>query len=129
MTAPEPETPPAPDWYPRLLEVLERYARERRCIAYAELAAEAAIPGPKAIHKLTEALERLVSRDHAEGRPLRAAVVVSKSGRKLPAPGFFQHCAALGLYFGPDRGAQAELFHRLELDRLFVNDGIGHEDL
>ena len=109
-----------PDWYPRLLGTVERCARAGRVSTYAEIAAEAGIPGPHAIHKLTDALERIVSLDHAEGRPLRAAVAVSKSRGGLPGPGFFQHCTALGLYFGPDRGAQAEIFHRLELDRLLV---------
>ncbi|WP_420403845.1 hypothetical protein [Nisaea sp.] len=116
-----PENQERPEWYPRLLDALERHACAGRLIAYATLADEAGIPRPHAIHKLTDALERLISQDHADGRPLRAAVAVSKSRGGLPGPGFFQHCRALGLYFGPDRGPQAETFHRLELDRLFVN--------
>ncbi|WP_193186851.1 hypothetical protein [Nisaea sediminum] len=120
MTTERPENQGEPDWFPRLLDALERCARAGKVTTYAELAGEAGIPGPHAIHKLTEALERTVSRDHAEGRPLRAAAAVSKSRGGLPGPGFFQHCTALGLYFGPDRGPQAETFHRLELDRLFV---------
>jgi hypothetical protein len=120
MTTVRRESREDPGWYPRLLDALERLARTGKVATYAEIAAEAGIPGPHAIHKLTETLERLVSDDHADGQPLRAAVAVSKSRGGLPGPGFFQHCSALGLYFGPDRGPQAEIFHRLELDRLFV---------
>jgi len=118
-----------PDWHPRLVAALERHARAGSRVTYAALAGEAGIAGPHAIHRLTEALERLVSQDHAAGRPLRAAVAVSKSRGGLPGPGFFQHCTALGLYFGPDRGPQAETFHRLELDRLFVNEREAGGDL
>lgn len=129
MPTDQTQNPEEPDWHPRLIGALERHARAGRLVTYAELAGEAGIPGPHAIHKLTDALERLVSRDHAAGRPLRAAVAVSKSRGGLPGPGFFQHCTALGLYFGPDRGPQAEIFHRLELDRLFVNDRDAGGDL
>lgn len=110
-------------WFSRMVEALEEQARAQRTITYAELAEAAGIAGPYRIHRLTEALEDLTTRDHRIGQPLRSAVTISKARDGLPGPGFFQHCAALGLYFGPDHGPQAETFHRLELNRLFVRFG------
>lgn len=110
-------------WFPRMIEALEEQARVRRTITYAELAEAAGIAGRYRIHRLTEALEDLTARDHRIGQPLRAAAAISKARDGLPGPGFFQHCAKLGLYFGPDHGPQAETFHRLELNRLFVRFG------
>ncbi len=110
-------------WFARMIEVLEEQRRLKRTITYAELAEAADIAGPYRIHRLTEALEDLTTRDHLSGAPLRAAITISKARDGLPGPGFFQHCAALGLYFGPDHGPQAETFHRLELNRLFVKAG------
>lgn len=115
------DTSADPSWFLRMVEVLEEHAARERPLTYADLAAEAGVPGPQTIHKVTEALEILLERDFREGAPLRAAIAVSKARGGLPAPGFFQQCSTLGLYFGPDRGPQAETFHRLELDRLFVN--------
>lgn len=106
-----------------MIEALEERARAERTITYAELAEMAGIPGRYRIHRLTEALEDLTTRDHQSGAPLRAAAAISKARDGLPGPGFFQHCAGLGLYFGPDHGPQAETFHRLELNRLFVRTG------
>ncbi|MEQ8333687.1 hypothetical protein [Nisaea sp.] len=110
-------------WFPRMIAALEERARAERTITYAELAEAAGMAGPHRIHRLTEALEDLVTCDHRNGAPLRAAVAISKARDGLPGPGFFQHCAGLGLYFGPDHGPQAETFHRLELNRLFVRTG------
>tara|TARA_E500000305_G_scaffold106292_2_gene104711 strand:+ start:1699 stop:2073 length:375 start_codon:yes stop_codon:yes gene_type:complete len=110
-------------WFARMIEALEERARAERTITYAELAEMASIPGRYRIHRLTEALEDLTTRDHQSGAPLRAAAAISKARDGLPGPGFFQHCAGLGLYFGPDHGPQAETFHRLELNRLFVRTG------
>ncbi|WP_028467207.1 hypothetical protein [Nisaea denitrificans] len=110
-------------WFARMIEALEEQARAQQTITYAELAVAAGIAGRYRIHRLTEALEDLTARDHRIGQPLRAAAAISKARDGLPGPGFFQHCAKLGLYFGPDHGPQAETFHRLELNRLFVRFG------
>jgi len=110
-------------WFTRMIEALEEQARAERTITYAELAEAAGIAGSYRIHRLTEALEDLATRDHRSGAPLRAAAAISKARNGLPGPGFFQHCTKLSLYFGPDHGPQAETFHRLELNRLFVRFG------
>jgi hypothetical protein len=55
--------------------------------------------------ELTFALETLMAEDAAAGRPLRAALLHQRlSPDALPAPGFFQTAAALGLSI-PDPAA------------------------
>lgn len=102
----------------RLRPVLERVARQGAVLTYLEAARAAGIVPPHAIHRTTEALEQMMRDDHAAGRPLLAAVVVSAKRGGAPAPGFFRLAAELGVYFGPDRGPQAALFHALELAKL-----------
>jgi hypothetical protein len=106
------------DWTTGLAAVLERLGAEGGTATYAAVAERLAVPPPHRIHRLTDALEALVRADHVAGRPLRAAVVVSRARDGLPAPGFFHLCRELGRYFGPDDGPQAALFHQIELDRL-----------
>lgn len=98
--------------------VLEQVAAAGGTVTYADLARRAGVPQPHSIHKTALALEDLMRRDRAAGRPLLAAAAVSAKRGDIPAPGFFQLATELGLYFGPDRGPQAEAFHALELQRL-----------
>jgi len=102
-----------------LRPVLEDRARARATITYADLARAAGVPPPHTIHKTGDALEHLMERDAAGGRPLLAAVAISRARDGVPAPGFFQKATELGLYFGPDRGAQAATFHALELEKVW----------
>lgn len=110
-----------PNWTGNLRRILDECARAERCITYADLARAAGVPGPRSIRALTEALEAMIREDIIRGAPLRAALVISKSGSGLPRPGFFELCRDEGLYFGPETGPQAETFHQIELNRLFVN--------
>ncbi len=106
-----------------LRPLLEAVARRQETITYAALARAAAVPPPHTIHQTVEALEVLLTEDAAAGRPLLAAVVVSRArsenGHGMPAPGFFQKATVLGRYFGPDRGPQAATFHALELQQVW----------
>lgn len=102
-----------------LRPVLEDRARAGATILYAHLAHAAGVPSPHSIHKTGEALEVLMEKDAAHGRPLLAAVAISKARDGVPAPGFFQKASELGLYFGPDRGPQAATFHALELEKVW----------
>lgn len=104
----------------RLRPILEDAARRRATLTYLELATAAGLGPPRAIHRVTAALESLMRADHAAGRPLLAAVVVSAKRGGAPAPGFFRLAAGLGLYFGPERGPQAALFHAMELHRVIA---------
>lgn len=90
-------------------------ARAGRTVTYAELAALVPVPPPHGIHKLTLALEEAVRADHAAGRPLLAALAVSRAGAGIPGRGFFQLLAALGRYDGPDQGPPAAAAHGREL--------------
>lgn len=94
---------------------LERVAREGRTVTYQEAALALALEPPQTIHRLVMALEESMTADAAAGRPLRAAVVVSRVGRGVPAEGFFAHARALGRYDGPDAGEVARAFHAREL--------------
>ena len=109
---------PVDDFTARLRQVLDELAPEARTITYQELALRIAVPPPHRIHKLTLALEALVREDHAAGRPLRAALAVSRAPDALPGRGFFQLLAELGRYQGPDRGAAAAAAHAAELQNL-----------
>ena len=95
--------------------------QEGRTITYRDLAVLVPIPPPHTIHKLTLALEDLVREDHAAGRPLLAALAVSRTGNGVPGRGFFQLLADLGRYAGPDQGPEAEAAHAAELARVFAS--------
>ena len=58
--------------------------------------------------------------DHAAGRPLLAALAVSRTGNGIPGRGFFQLLSELGRHAGPDRGPEAEAAHAAELARVFA---------
>jgi hypothetical protein len=95
-------------------------ARAGKTIAYRDLAQRVAFPGPHAIHRLTALLEDLVREDHAAGRPLLAAVAVSRAqknvqGNGIPGRGFFQLLTELDRYHGPDQGPEAAACHAREL--------------
>ncbi|MGD1879494.1 MAG: hypothetical protein ACFB13_18590 [Kiloniellaceae bacterium] len=103
----------------RLMAALRREllacAQAGETVTYQDLAWRTAFPGPHAIHRLTGLLETLVREDHAAGRPLLAALAVSRAQRDMPGRGFFQLLAELGRYDGPDQGPQAATHHRQEL--------------
>lgn len=104
----------------RLIESLRRAltacALEGRTITYRELAQQVAFPGPHTIHRLTLLLEGMVRADHAAGRPLLAALAVSRAQGGIPGRGFFQLLSELGRYDGPDQGPQAAAWHSKELE-------------
>ena len=99
---------------------LERLAARGQTATYQEVAQALGLRPPHTIHRLTLALEELLAADAAAGRPLLAAVVVSRSRGGLPAPGFFARLRALGLYAGADAGAPAAARHRELLAEVFA---------
>jgi len=102
----------------RITDVVTNVADQDGTITYREIADRAEIPSPGRIRCVTDTLEDMIRADHAAGRPLRAAVAVSRAGDGLPGPGFFQLCQEISLYFGPDSGPQAALFHQIQRQRL-----------
>jgi hypothetical protein len=108
----------------RLIEALRRElvacAAAGETVTYQDLAWRVPMPAPHAIHRLTILLEDLVREDHAAGRPLLAALAVSRAqrgadGRGVPGRGFFQLLSELGRYHGPDQGPEAAARHAEEL--------------
>ncbi|MCF8469988.1 MAG: hypothetical protein K9G30_04335 [Parvibaculum sp.] len=84
---------------------------------YKGLADSLKLEPPQTIHRVTEALEALMAEDAAAGRPLLAALCVSRLEPGLPARGFFIAAHALGLFTGEPDGPEASAFHAHELQR------------
>jgi hypothetical protein len=78
---------------------------------------------PQSIHRVTEALERLMEEDAAADRPFIAALVISKARGGLPASGFFDCARRLGRFAGDPDGQDAWSFHAAELNAVFVRWG------
>lgn len=100
----------------RMAAQLDQRAVQQQTLTYLELADAVAMPGPQRIHRVTRLLEILMKRDAATGRAPRSALVISRTGTALPAPGFFDYARRLGLFDGGDAAA----FHQRLLDALFA---------
>ena len=92
-------------------------------ITYQELAKALQILPPHSIHRVTDALERLMEEDAAADRPFIAALVISKARGGLPAPGFFDCARRLGRFAGDPDGQDAWPFHAAELNAVFARWG------
>lgn len=100
----------------RLRRALRDCAAAGETVTYRDLAARVDFPGPHAIHRLTALLEVMIREDHDAGRPLLAALAVSRAQRGIPGRGFFQLLAGLGRYGGLDQGPEAAAWHASELE-------------
>ncbi len=94
---------------------LKNIAVQRETIRYRNLARALDVQPPNSIYQVTEALEALMREDHQRGAPFLAALVVSKVGNGLPAPGFFELACELRRYDGSVSGPRAEAYHAAEL--------------
>ncbi|MCC5993681.1 MAG: hypothetical protein JJT99_14295 [Rhodobacteraceae bacterium] len=112
-------TAPKADATDGLDAALADLARRRALVTYGALAARLGLSGPGRIARLTAALEATMTEDAALGHALRAAQVVSRLGGDLPAQGFFQHAAALGLLPPVADPDTARIFHRQQLEGLW----------
>jgi hypothetical protein len=97
-----------------LRKALSDQAKLRKTITYAALAQRLGLKPPQTIHRLAQALERLMCEDAAAGRPLLAALCTSKARPGLPGPGFFLKARMLGLH---SKEADERAFHTSELRR------------
>lgn len=104
----------------RLRTHLEARAVLGQTLTYLEAAQALQLQPPQTIHQITTALEQLMAEDVAAGRPLIAALVVSKWRDGLPAPGFFDFAAQLGRFDGDASAAKKHAFHAGEF-RASVN--------
>src|SRR5437667_9382218 len=82
----------------RVRAFLESVAKRRSLITYQELAKALQILPPHSIHRVTEALERLMEEDVAADRPFITALAISKARGGLPAPGFVECARRLGRF-------------------------------
>src|ERR1700732_5313162 len=106
--------------HPRARVFLESVAQRRILITYQELANALQILPPHSIHRVTEALERLMEEDAAADRPFIAALAISKARGGLPGPGFFDCARRLGRFAGDPDGQDARTFHAAELNAVFA---------
>jgi hypothetical protein len=110
-----------------LRDALTEQAKTGAPVAYGELARRLKLQPPHTIHRLTEALERLMEEDAAAGRPLLAALAASKTKRGLPGPGFFLKAQRLGIFAGEADGPDADGFYAEALQRAVAYYG-GREE-
>lgn len=96
---------------------LRRIASQATPITYQALASSLDLSPPNTIHQLTSALERLIEQDAAAGRPLIAALVVSKNRTGLPALGFFECARRVGRFDGDPSGLEGAEFHAAEFGK------------
>lgn len=107
----------------RLASLLDRQAALGQTLTYREAVRALDLKPPQSIHQLTVLLERLMERDAAAGRPLRAALVVSRVRDGRPAPGFFDKAYELGVF----NGENADGFHDRLLEELCGSDEHGYQ--
>jgi uncharacterized Zn-finger protein len=100
---------------PRVRKYLQEIAGQASPITYLALGKALQLLAPQVIHRLTEALERLMTEDAAGGHPFIAALVISRVRGGLPARGFFDCATRLGRFHGDATGPAASSFHREEI--------------
>ena len=99
---------------------LESVAKRQILITYQELANALQKLPPHSVHRVTEALERLMEEDAAADRPFIAALAISKARGGLPGPGFFDCARRLGRFAGDPYAQDAKTFHTAELNAIFA---------
>lgn len=104
----------------RLRQALIDQVRTGNPTTYKELADRLGLEPPQIIHRVGEALETLMEDDVAAGRPMLAALCVSKMQPGVPARGFFLAAQVLGVFSGDPTGPEARAFHAIELQRVLA---------
>lgn len=67
-------------------------------MTYQQVANSLGLTPPRTIARVAQALEQLMEEDVAAGRPMIAALVISRRGEDLPASGFFEKAVSLGRF-------------------------------
>jgi hypothetical protein len=86
----------------RLRQALIESGPNRNPTTYKELADRLRLEPPQTIHRIVETLETLMEDDVAAGRPMLAALCVSKMRPGIPARGFFLAARVLGVFWRSD---------------------------
>lgn len=82
-----------------LLQLLAATQQQRSLITYRQVIEQLQLPAPS-VRRLAMALEQLACADHAQGFPLRSALVVSQTRPAHPQLGFIQCLQLLGCFQG-----------------------------
>jgi hypothetical protein len=82
-----------------LLKLLNETQQQRAVITYRQVIEQLQLPAPS-VRRLALALEQLARADHAQGWPLRSALVVSQARPAHPQLGFMQCVQQLGRFQG-----------------------------
>jgi hypothetical protein len=110
----------------RLRQALIDQAQTGNLTTYKQLADRLGLEPPQTIHRVGEALETLMEDDAAAGRPMLAALCVSKTLSGIPSHGFFLKAQVLGVFSGDPAGPDASAFHADELQRVLSYYGSRH---
>jgi len=102
------------DLAPRLRALLMSLPDDSLPISYQQAADALGLTPPGTIQRVALALETLMREDVAAGRPMIAALVVSRRG-ELPRQGFFDLAVALGRL--PEDATRHEEVYRQERER------------
>lgn len=102
-----------------LLHLLEGLRLRQMTATYKSVADAIGLTPPGQIQALAALLEAIQQDDALLGRAQRASLVIQNGKEPIPRPGFFQQLSQLGVYHGPDQGAQAAMWHQNELEKLF----------
>ena len=102
-----------------LRKILLSAVQSRTTLTYKTVTDQLEIQPPNSIQQTTQLLEACQEDDALLNQPQLSAIVIQKTGAPIPRPGFFQKLSELGIYSGKDRGAEAEMWHQNELERVF----------
>jgi len=108
-----------PDWQKKAEIALYSALRTQQKLSYNQLAQIAEVPSPYRIHKLTGWLEETMLADCQQKKPLRAVMVVSKHSH-MPATGFFEKAADLGLITRNLSDSEKQLWYEASCEKAYA---------
>lgn len=87
--------------------LLTNAPRDTLPMTYQQVANALGLTPPGTIQRVAQALELLMEEDVSDGRPMLAALVVSRRGEGFPAAGFFERAVSLGRFPSDPREHEA----------------------
>ncbi len=101
-----------------LFRLLAEAQQQRRVMTYRQVIEQLKLPAPS-VRRLALALEQLACTDHAQGWPLRSALVVSQARPAHPQLGFIQCVQQLGRFQGGTDEATVAAWLEAELAQVY----------
>lgn len=102
-----------------LLSLLRQTQQQGSVLTYRQVIEQLQLPAPS-VRRLAMALEQLAAADHAQGWPLRSALVVSQAKPAHPQLGFMQCMQQLGCFQGEIEEEQVAVWLTAELTQVYV---------